>query len=290
MERVLQELSRTPLVLLEILVGFAIFWVGQFAYQKLFRRMELNRELFVRDNPAVAIALVGYYLGIAIALGGVLTKSTGVWQDILPTLQDLASYGAIAILLMLAGAWICDFLILRRCDCAREIREEQNAGAAVLEASCHVSNGLILSTAMGGSSGTWLVGLICWALGLAAIVLVSTVYSRIAAYDVFAEIQKRNNPAAGVAIAGIIVAVGNVVRAAYYPEFENWGISFALYGLAIPIGLILLAGIRLLADLILVPGVKISNEIVHQDTPNLGAGLIEAFAYIAGSFLIAWSF
>jgi len=43
------------------------------------------------------------------------------------------------------------------------------------------------------------------------------------------------------------------------------------------------------ADLILVPGVKISDEIVRQEIPNLGAGLIEAFAYIAGSLLIAWS-
>jgi uncharacterized membrane protein YjfL (UPF0719 family) len=290
MERVLQELSRTPLVLLEIVVGFAIFWLGQFAYQKLFRQMELNRELFVRDNSAVAIALVGYYLGITIALGGVLTKSTGTWQDILPILQTLASYGAMIILLMLAGAWVCDLLILKRCDCAREIREEQNVGAATLEAGCHVANGLILSTAIGGNGGTWLVGLVCWGLGLAAIVLVSTIYSRIAAYDVFAEIQKRNNPAAGVAIAGITIAVGNVVRVAYYPEFENWAVSFTLYGLAIPIGLMLLAGIRFLADIILVPGVKISNEIVHQGTPNLGAGLIEAFAYIAGSCLIALSF
>jgi uncharacterized membrane protein YjfL (UPF0719 family) len=287
MERVLQELSRTPLVVMEIVVGFAIFWLGQFAYQKLFRRMELNRELFVRDNPAVAIALVGYYLGITIALGGVITKSASSWQDML---QNLASLGSIVILLMLAGAWVCDRLILQRCDCAREIREEQNTGAASLEAGCHIGNGLILSTALGGDSGTWLVGLTCWGLGLATIVLVSALYSRIAAYDVFAEIQKRNNPAAGVAFAGVTIAVGNVVRVAYYPEFENWAISFALYGLAIPMGLILLAGIRLLADIILVPGVKISNEIVHQDIPNLGAGLIEAFAYIAGSFLIAWSF
>ncbi len=63
-------LSRTALVGAELVVGFAVFWVGQFAYQKLFRRLELNLELFVRDNVAVAIALVGYYLGIVTALSG----------------------------------------------------------------------------------------------------------------------------------------------------------------------------------------------------------------------------
>ncbi|GCL35492.1 hypothetical protein SR1949_05870 [Sphaerospermopsis reniformis] len=51
-----------------------------------------------------------------------------------------------------------------------------------------------------------------------------------------------------------------------------------------------LVGIRWLADLILVPGVKISDEIVNQEIPNVGAGLIEAFAYIAASFLSGWCF
>ena len=67
---------RTYITVLELAVGFGLFWLGQLAYQKLFRRrMELNIELFVRDNPAVAIALVGYYFGIVIALGGVLGQA-----------------------------------------------------------------------------------------------------------------------------------------------------------------------------------------------------------------------
>ncbi|CAN1209444.1 DUF350 domain-containing protein [Tumidithrix helvetica PCC 7403] len=287
MERVWQELSRVPLVLTEILLGFALFWVGQFAYQKLFRRMELNLQLFVRDNVAVAIALVGYYLGIIVALGGVLRKDTGSWLEIL---MNLASYGIMTILLMLFSAWICDRAILCRCDCAREIEEEHNLGAASLEAGCHVATGLILSSAIAGNTGTVWVSLVCWLLGLATLILASLAYPRIAAYDVFGEIQKRNNPAAGVAFAGLLIAVGNVIRVAFLPEFENWTVSLTIYALALPFGLTLLVGIRWLADLILVPGVKISDEIVRQEVPNLGAGLVEAFAYIAGSFLVAWSF
>ena len=87
----------------------------------------------------------------------------------------------------------------------------------------------------------------------------------------------------------LLIAIGNVVHVAFLPEFENWGISFVLYVLAIPFVILMLVAIRWIADLILVSGVKISDEIVRQEIPNLGAGLIEAFAYIAGSFLIAWS-
>jgi uncharacterized membrane protein YjfL (UPF0719 family) len=287
MERILQEINRIPLIVMELFLGFALFWLGQLAYQKLFRRMNLNLQLFVRDNPAVAIALVGYYMGIAIALGGTLTQTDSSWQD---TLINFASYGALSILLMLAGAWICDFTILRRCDCAREVQEEHNVGAGSVEAGCHIGNGLILSSALGGYGGSLFVGLVCWLLGLGVLILVSIVYPRIAAYDVYGEIAKRNNPAAGVAFAGAIVGVANVIRNAFIPEFENWTVSFSIYGIALGCGLILLAVIRWLADLILVPGVKISDEIAKQETPNLGVGFIEAFTYIVSSFLVAWAF
>lgn len=280
------EWPRLGLALLEIAIGFGIFWVGQFAYQKIFRRIDLNLELFVRDNPAVAIALVGYYLGIVLALAGALDKQAATWQD---QLLLFVSYGASVILLMLAGAWVGDRLILRRCDCAREVLEEQNVGAASAEAGLQVANGLILSAALGGQSGTWVVGLVCWLIGLGVLILVSRLYPRVAKYNVFGEICKRNNPAAGVALGGLLVATGNIVRVAFTPEFENWAQSFLQYGVLLGVCLLALALIRWIADLVLVPGVKISDEIVHQAVPNLGAGLIEAFAYIAGSFLIAWS-
>lgn len=284
----LNGLNQSGLIVLELVVGFGLFWLGQLAYQKLFRhRMELNLELFVRDNPAVAIALVGYYLGIVIALGGVLDKTIPAWQD---KLLNLATYGATVILFMLAGAWVGDRLILHCFQCHREIVQDRNVGAASVEAGNHIANGLILNAALAGESGGWLVGLVCWLIGLGVLVLVSVVYPRVAKYDVFGEIEKRNNPAAGVAFAGLLIATGNIVRVAFAAEFQTWLVSFSQYGLILFFSLISLVAIRWLADLILVPGVKISDEIVRQEIPNLGAGLIEAFAYIAASFLIAWCF
>ncbi|OLP17684.1 DUF350 domain-containing protein [Leptolyngbya sp. 'hensonii'] len=281
----LNMLNQTILILMELAVGFGLFWLGQFLYQRLFRRIALNEELFVRDNPAVAIALVGYYLGIVMAIGGVLGKSFVSWQDQILT---LLSYGVMAIVLMLVGAWVGDRLILRHFDCARETREEQNLGAATAEAGTHIANGLVLQAALGGDQGGWLVAVICWVIGLGVLYLVSLIYPRVTRYDVFGEIRNRNNPAAGVAFAGLLIATGNLVRVAFSPEFHSWTTSLLDYGLTLSISLLALVLIRWLADLILVPGVKISDEIVHQEIPNVGAGLIEAFSYIAASFLIAW--
>lgn len=278
--------TQIALVIAELIVGFAVFWVGQLTYQKLFRRIELNLELFVRDNPAVAIALVGYYLGLVTALAGVLDKIGNTWAE---QLLYLASYGAGVVVLMLVGAWVGDRFILRRCDTAREVQEEQNVGAASAEAGVHIANGLILSSALAGESGGWSVAIVCWIIGMAVLVLVGYVYPRVANYNVFGEICRRNNPAAGVALGGLMVATGNTVRTAFTPEFESWNQSFSQYLSLLVICLLALVAIRWLADLVLVPGVKISDEIVNQSVPNLGAGLIEAFAYIAGSFLIAWA-
>jgi uncharacterized membrane protein YjfL (UPF0719 family) len=281
-------MSQWILIILQIVIGFLLFWLGQLAYRKLFRRrMELNLELFVKDNPAVAIALVGYYFGIVIALGGVLDKTLSILPE---KLLNLASYGCLVILLMLAGAWVGDRLILKHFDCDREIIQERNIGAAFVEAGNHIANGLILNASLGGEGGNLLVGFACWLIGLGVLVLASAVYPRFAKYNVFREIEKRNNPAAGIACAGLLVATGNIVRIAFAPEFQDWVSSFRVYGLNLLFCLALLVAIRWLADLILVPGVKISDEIVNQEVPNLGAGLIEAFAYIAASFLIAWSF
>lgn len=279
-------LNQVGLMAIDIALGFAIFWLGQLLYQRLFRRIALNEELFVRDNPAVAIALVGYYLGLVMALSGVFAKPAA---SILERLNTLAGYGAMVIVLMLVGAWVGDRLILRHCDAAREIQQEQNIGAAAAEAGLHVANGLILSTALAGQGGSGWVGLLCWIIGMAVLVGVSFAYPLVAAYNVFGEIRKRNNPAAGVALAGLLIATGNVIAVAFSPEFQSWSVSLWEYGLLLIVGLVALVMIRWVADLVLVPGVKISDEIVNQAIPNVGAGLIEAFSYIAGSLLIAWS-
>ena len=41
-----------------------------------------------------------------------------------------------------------------------------------------------------------------------------------------------------------------------------------------------------MTDWLLVPGVTLEQELVRQAKPNVGAGLLEAFSYVAASFLI----
>jgi hypothetical protein len=81
-----------------------------------------------------------------------------------------------------------------------------------------------------------------------------------------------------------LIAAGNIVAVAFSPEFQNWPVSPREYGFLMIVDLAALAIIRWVADLVLIPGVKMSGEIVNQTIHNVGAGLIEAFSYIVRSF------
>ena len=89
-------------------------------------------------------------------------------------------------------------------------------------------------------------------------------------------------------IAGILIAIANLVRFAVSGDFIGWSESFSNIGFDLIIGLLLLPVVRFLADKVLLPGRTITDELVNQEKPNVGVALIEAFAYIGGSVLITW--
>ena len=288
----MNEFFSTPvgwyvLVCVEVFCGLLLFWLAQRLYQLLFRRIHLNEELFVRDNVAAAVALSGFFLGVLLAFGGVTSGLSSAGVD---SLMALLSYGAAAIFFMLLGAFVSDRLILRRCDCFREICTDRNLGAGFVEAGVHVANGLLISSALAGDAGSWLVGLVCWSAGMLVLAGAAAIYPVLARFDVYGEIRNRNNAAAGLALAGFLVGTGNVLRVSFAGDFSDWQSSLPAYALKLVFCMLLMGSVRWFADLVLVPGVTISHEIAEQEIPNIGAGLVEAFCYIAGSFLIGLAF
>jgi uncharacterized membrane protein YjfL (UPF0719 family) len=107
-------------------------------------------------------------------------------------------------------------------------------------------------------------------------------------YDIHDAIEK-DNVAAGVSFAGAIIAIGIITMNAIIDPFVDWTSTLANISIQTVLGCILLPIMRVFADKILLPGQKLTDEIVNQEKPNIGAGLIEAFAYIASAILITWS-
>jgi uncharacterized membrane protein YjfL (UPF0719 family) len=272
----------------QILTGFiylavvlALVAVGKWIYDLLHRSFVLRTELIDKDNLAVALAVAGYYLGLVIVLGGVVSGpgSFSVVEDVI----GLVLFGGLGIVLLNLSAWLNDRLVFSRFDNEKEIVEDRNAGLGAVEGANYVAVGLITAGALSGEGGV-LSGLVFWIAGLVALMVAGMLYDRITAYDLHDEIEK-DNVAVGVAFAGVLVGFGNIIRLAGDGDFVSWNESLTEFGYYTVAGLVLLPVIRLFADKVLLPGARLSDELV-KDRPNLGAGVLEAVSYLGASMLI----
>ena len=65
----------------------------------------------------------------------------------------------------------------------------------------------------------------------------------------------------------------------------SWTQSLSEFGYYAIVGLLLLPLVRIFADKVLLPGARLTDELV-RDVPNVGVGAIEATSYLAASILI----
>ena len=267
-----------------IIVFFIFFFIGKVINDLLHREYKLNFELVEKDNAALALAVVGYYFGLVLAIGGTIAgPSAGLVED----LYDLVIYGILSIILLNISWFLCDKLILFKFRVSEELIRDHNQGTGVVSAGISVASGFIIYGAVSGEGGSIWTVLVFWALGQVLLILAGLVYERITPYNIHEEIEK-DNVAAGVSFAGALVSIGVIIGLAGEGDFTAWSIDLPVYiGFAV-LGLILLPIIRLLTDKVLLPTVKLSNEISAQEKPNVGAAYIEAFSYIAAAFIISW--
>ncbi len=264
---------------------FVLIFIGKLSYGLLNRGVNIKRELVDNDNPALAMALGGYYFGLVLAIGGILAGPAG---DLLGDVIAILMYGLLAIVLQSISIVINDKFILHAFNNRKEIIDDRNIGTGIVEAANYVAVGLVLSGALSGE-GDIVTALAFWAIGQVALVVGGLVYNWITPFDIHAEIEK-DNVAVGVAFAGVLIALGNLMRVATAGDFVSWEENLTSFAGIIGVGYLLLPLLRLFTDKILLPGARLSDELVNQEHPNVGAGTIEAMSYVLASFLISWVF
>ena len=272
----------------QILPGFVhlavvlvLLLVGKWTYDGLHRGFALRTELLEKRNLAAAVAVAGYYLGLAIVLGGVVSGPASF--SLLDDVIGLAIFGLLGIVLLNLSALINDKAVFSQFAVEHEIVEDRNVGVGILEGANYVAVGLITAGAMSGE-GSLASGLAFWVAGLVALIVAGLLYDRITPYDLHDEIEK-GNTAVAAAFAGVLAGFGNVIRLAGEGDFVSWNQSlteFAYYAVA---GLVLLPLVRLFADKVLLPGARLGDELVREE-PNLGAGVIAGATYLGASMLI----
>ncbi len=268
---------------------FIMFVIGKYVYQLFHPKINVKSELVLKDNFAFAIAHTGYFIGLLLAIGSAIV---GPSHGIIIDLIDIVVYGSLAIILLNVSTIFNDKLILSKFSVRKEIIEDRNEGTGVIEAASAIGSGLIIFGAVSGENDLLLHGvvtsLVFWALGLVIMVITAFVYNLITDYDVHEHIEK-DNVAVGLGFAGAIVAISNLIRFGLMGDFVDWTTSFTRIGIYVVLGFVFLFITRFIADRVLLPGQKLKDELINQEKPNIGAGLIEAFAYIGGSVLITWS-
>ncbi len=260
--------------------------LGRLAHQLFHRGIDTKAELVDKDNLAYALSVAGYYIGLIMAIGGIMSGPALYWvDDIIAIMQ----YGLLAIVLLNISVIINDKLILSTFNNRKEIFEDQNAGTGIIEAANYLAVGMTLSGALSGVGGGFDTALAFWLLGQVGLIIGARIYNLILPFDVHAEVEK-DNVAVGVAFAGVLFALGNIMRIATEGDFVSWQENVGEFAIFVAIGYILIPILRFVTDKILLPGQRLTQELVNQEVPNIGAGAIEASSYIIASFIIGWIF
>lgn len=269
-----------------MLLCFALFLIGKILYQLLHRGVDVDAEMVDKDNFAFAITQVGYFIGLLMAIVGTMAGSSheSLMQDLFLTFV----YGLIAVVLLNIAIVINDKIVFSALDLKKNIVERGNVAVGVVEAGNYIANGLIIYGVLSIEASEVWFALGFWIAAQLILIAVALMYNRLTPYEVFNKIYT-GNIAVAVAFAGFLVAMGNIVRYVIEAEHESVLDSTIAIGIQLGVALLALPIFRWLTDKLLLPKRSITDELVNQEVPNVGVGLVEAFAYISASTLITIS-
>lgn len=265
--------------------AFILFLIGKFTFKITHPKLDVNHVLLEDDNVAFAASMTGYYAAIICVLGGAII---GPQSDIVTELIDIFSYGLLAIVLLQISAVINERVLFPKFNIKKEILTDRNLGTGIIEGANYLATGIILYGAIIGEGGGYHTAIAFWAISQVLFWLASKLYQLITPYNIHEEIEK-DNVAVGVGFAGALIAIALLIKTGVQGDFVSWQDSLITVAVDTSAGFLLLPLARFLTDKILLPTRSLTDEIVNQEHPNVGAALIEAFAYIGGAVLIGWS-
>jgi len=281
----IKSLFSYDLALLIVLV--IATWIGKLINDLLNRRYKTDEEIVGKNNTAVGVAMAGYYLGLMIAIAGVVLgpESHDFWKDLLNT----GIYSIVAIILMNISRVICDKLILYKFDEQKELVEDQNVGTGSVMAGTYLATGFIISASVSGEvSGEWWKGLlsciIFFVIGQIVLILAGLWYRLLVRYDVHKVIEESNNAAAGMSFGGFMFAVGYIASSAMSGESVSWMADIVSFVLYVIVALIFLSIGYWITDVLFLPKATMSDEVGKQG--NIAASALSVAVNIGIAILI----
>jgi uncharacterized membrane protein YjfL (UPF0719 family) len=244
----------------------------------------LRELLTAHDNPAMGLVVGGYLFGvlwtIIVLLG---SPSQGFWRDVLGVLL----YGCLGIVLLTAVALLsCRYFLGLH---VREQLEAHNVAAAVVVSAVYVATSLTYSGALTGEGGGFFILLLFFVLGQLALLGLTHVFRWLTGYDDVQEIAN-GNVAAGLALAGLLIAVGIVVARAASGTYTGLGGSLSSFLLSLLVVVVFYPVRQFVVQSLILGaplhwrGTLLDSEIAQDK--NVAAGLLEAVAYLTTALFL----
>lgn len=269
------DLAPILLALAHVLLGVCVLIAARLIKNWL-SPYRMDQELTVKDNPAFGLAVAGYYAAtVAVYLGAV--RNTGMPLEAgsagaLRTLGIDLCWATGGILALTASRFLMDRTLIAEACVSDQIVRNRNVAAGAVEAGVYLSSGLVLSGVLREPGGSLLTACVFFALSQFGLIVFGRIYQRVSGYDVAREIRS-GNLAAGAAFSLTLIALAFLMFKATSGDFVDWRSNLTFFVFDAVVGFVLLIALRWLTDLTLLPGARISEEIVRDR--NVNVGLVE---------------
>ena len=262
------------------------------------RTKDFDDDRHIDDgNVAVGLRRAGLYLGIAIAISGALSGSSGgFFQNLIQLIVD----GLMITGFLFSSRFINDYIMMGHlnndAECVKVFtladgrKVTGNTALGMVEGSMYIATGFILKGSLTGGGGTFFQSLVSavlfFILGQIALLVFGLIYELITPFNVRQEI-KQNNLAAGIGLGGILIALGIILMGSISGPFTGWASDLVGFGIYTVYGMAMLLIFRNVIDRILLPTTTLAIEI--KEDRNVAALIVVESAIAAVAVIIAYS-
>jgi len=241
-------------------------------------------EVESAGNLAAGLRQGGLYLGLAVGMLGALKGGGGGFAS---DLLELAIDGGCLLVLLFVAREVTDRVVVHgvRVD---EAIGRGNVAVGLVEAGVLLATGLVANGSFAGEGGGVVSALVFFVLGQAALLLLAVAYEYLTPFEVIRHVRE-GNVAAGLMLAGMLVAFGFILEASLTGPFRGWGVDLTGFAVSAGAGLLLLLLLQWPIDRLFLPGVRLRDAIEERRNAAaiaVAASVKVALALVIGAVLI----
>lgn len=276
----ISDIVSNPVVssIIYLMLSCIMLYLSKFMFDK-FAIFKPEAEV-KKSNHTATLAFCGYMFGIAAILIGAFVGPSA--QSFKADLIMYIAYALAGIVLMTLSGFITRKIMLNRFDNAKELLQDKNIGTAAVYFGFYVAHGLIIAACVNGEIGGILSSVFYYFLSVCFMFLFLRIYDLITPYSIHKELEE-DNYAAGIALAGNIIAIGIILMKATLGDVDGWKNSLITYFIDLSAIILMLPTVRYVLGNFIVKAININKEIQQN---NVAAGLIEFTCIICFALLV----